>query len=179
MTYSCTVCDLAQGAFGPCKLPAHEIKGVHSRSIRQNSADCNRQDLSADARQDLPVPKPIEDHRAVLRDNLSAWMKHRGYTRDTLKAPYVQGPKAGKLVSPRSVGNMLSNDPDANSPSYDMIVAVCAKLGIMPWHLLVPGRGPADPPYLVATADERKLHRELERDYARLRAKFDRLQSSK
>lgn len=179
LPYARAISDLTQGPFRSSQLPAHEIKGVHSRSIRQNSAICKRQDLWADKRQHLAVPKLIEDHRALLRENLSAWMKDRGVTRKTLKAHYIQGPKAGKPVSERSVANMLSADPHANSPSYDMIVAVCAKLGIMPWHLLTPGRGPADPPRLVATEEERKLHRSLERDYAKLQAKFEKINRSK
>lgn len=103
------------------------------------------------------------DYRAALRDNIKALLKYRGLTRETLNATYLAGPKAGERVSPRSVGNMMSEDEGANGPSLDMVAAVAAKLGVLPWQLLVPGIDPANPPYLTLTDEERKLHREFER----------------
>lgn len=129
---------------------------------------CKQQDFSSDERQNLGVHNPIHDHRKVLRDNLAAWMAHRNFTRQTLKAIYLDGPKKGKKISPRSIGNILSEKDTANSPAYDMIVAIAARLEIMPWQLLVPGRGPANPPCLAVTPAEAKLHREFERLRAEL-----------
>jgi len=123
------------------------------------------------------MPAPVFDHRALLRENLAAWMVERGKTSETLNARYIQGPKRGLLVSPRSIRNMLSKDPPEgapeneplpNSPTYDMIVAVCAALEIMPWHLLVPERGPKEPPRLAATPREIELYAQFERLRAQL-----------
>lgn len=94
------------------------------------------------------------DPRRVLSDNLRAWMDYRKVSRHTLRATYLTGPKRGKPVSARSIGNMLSAHEGANSPSYDMIVAVCAKLDLATWQLVVPGRGPPDPPKLALTDQE-------------------------
>jgi hypothetical protein len=169
LTYPGAVGDLSQGAICRPQLPANELQRVHVGILRQNSAGRKQQDFSADGRQYSAMPVPITDHRKVLRENLTAWMKHYNVTRDTLNAVYLSGPKKGKKVSARSVGNILSADEGANSPSYDMIVAVCARLEIMPWQLLVPLRGPNNPPRIVATPKEMELYKKFER----LRAELD------
>lgn len=114
-------------------------------------------------RQDFAMRIRPDDYRGALRENLKALLKARKLTRETLNAPYLSGPKKGKIVSPRSVGNMMAEDESANGPSLDMVGAVAKKLGLLPWQLLVPGLDPNNPPHLILTDDERKLHREFER----------------
>jgi hypothetical protein len=152
---------------GVRKPVPHKFHSIHVATLRQNLAHCKRQDLPADERQNIAMPL---DYRAALRKNLKALLEAHKLTRLTLRATYLAGPKKGRLVSPRAIGYMLSADPAAPSPSLDVLAAVATAFDLQPWHLLVPGLDPNNPPVTQLTPEERKLYA----DYQRLRAQLTR-----
>ena len=159
LTNACAVGDLAERPGRDFELPAHELQRVHALIVRQNSAICKRQDFSDDERQYLAVRVP-ENYRSVLGKNLKTLLDAKGLRSDTLKAVYLDGPKAGKPVSPRSIRNILNGT--GNAPGLDMLAAIASRLGLSVWQLLAPNLSAADLPRLALTADEKQMQKEFE-----------------
>jgi len=164
MPYACPVSDFPKGSIGLFEPALHELKIVHARTIRQNFADGNRQDFSLWNQQNLAVTADV--YREVLKRNVKALMKKNGVNPDTLKARYIDGTKQGKLVSARSVRNLLNID--ASAPGIDIIAAIAARFGLSVWQLLAPNFDVESAPRLALTPDELKLHH----DFQILRKRF-------
>lgn len=154
---------LSQVEAGRLQALANEFHRIHAATLRQNIAERNRQYFFGASRQDIAVQNDPKNYRRVLSENLQRCLdSNPKKTRDTLGAVYLDGPKKGKKVAPRTITNMI--DRTGPSPSLDVLAAVAHAFGeMMPWQLLVPGLDPNNPPIMRLTDDERKLYEEFQK----------------
>jgi len=136
---------------------------IHSPSIGQDFAQRKRQDLPADERQNIAMPN---HYRRVLRDNVAALFKAHGVNSKTARIVYVDGPKRGRVVSPRTLRYLA--EVDGPGQSIDVIAAIAARFDLMAWQLLVPGLDPGNPPVMRLSDAERRLYDEFQRLRAEL-----------
>jgi hypothetical protein len=132
-----------------------------ARSIRQNIAESkgrifprsSGQYMRAGSRREscltvssdriLPMPKNYRDR---LANNLAALLSFHGLSAETLKARYIDGPKAGRNISIRTIRNVVRNDEGSSGLSVDGLGAIAARFGIEAYHLLAPGLDPITQP---------------------------------
>jgi len=102
------------------------------------------------------------DYRQTLADNLRVLMTVSGFTSETLKAHYIDGPKKGRTVSVRTIRNVANNREGASGLGLDALAAIAARFGIQVYQLLVPGLDPRTQPVGMAeTWIENEVQRRL------------------
>lgn len=110
-------------------------------TIRQYFAARNGNTLPAVIQQNIAVDI---SYRTTLSGNVDALLRNHGRSSDTLGAVYLDGPKKGERVSPRTIRNLL--DGKEGGVGIDAIAAIAAALKVQVYHLLVPGLDPESHP---------------------------------